>query len=329
MALVQISGSLSPEQRYFCITHSDRPASLDRCDLNYLELRYSRPDRLPPTEPFESLKAAHYSSVYGGDITVYSLGANGRDRPRRVARLRPETYKPQHSIWHNGRLWVLGTEHVEVYDHQLLNIAHIEDPWLAGGHTILPDGNGHLLVSCSASDSVLVIDERSLTVQRALRLPEELYGRNYPLARTDSVVEHYITNDLQITHVNCASPWRGGILTSSLIPGAIGWFDPQDRYSELVRGYVGCHGVRESSAGEIYFCDSCLGTVVFLDTDLRIRNRIRTESFWLHDAVEVAPGLFALALFDKDEVRFIDANTRKVVHRIDCTGSGGPQFLAW
>ena len=202
------------------------------------------------------------------------------------------------------------------------------NPWLAGVHTILPDDCGRMLASCSASDSVLVIDEQAMSVVKALRMPEELYGHNYPLTRTSSVVDHYITNDLQTTHVNCAAPWRDGILTSSLIPGAIGWFDPEDKHSELVRGFVGCHGIRVSTTGELYFSDSCLGTVVFLGPDMRVTRRIRAKSFWLHDAVEVAPNLFALALFDKNEVRFIDAMTRNMVYRIDCTGHGGPQFLS-
>jgi hypothetical protein len=324
---VQILEPLSADESYFCITHSDRPTALDKCDLNYLEMRFARRDRLPPKEPFKSLTPA--KDPYGGEVTIYSIGAEGRDTPRLIARFRPHGFKPAHATWRNGRLWITATAHIEVYDEHLKSIARIDDPWLAGLHTIIPDGCGRMLVSCAASDSVIIIDEQSMSVSQAIRLPEKIYGRNYALSRADSVVDHYITNDLQITHVNCAAPWRGGIVTSSLIPGAIGWFDEDGHYSELVRGFVGCHGVRASSTGELYFSDSCVGTVVFLSPEMRVKRRLRTESFWLHDAVEVAPELFALALFDKKEVRFIDATTRNMVYCIDCTEHGGPQFLAF
>ncbi|MBV9522408.1 MAG: hypothetical protein JO010_06430 [Alphaproteobacteria bacterium] len=326
---VEKLGHIELQRRYLCITHSDRPASLDKCDLNYLELRYSRPGRLPPQEPFEALKPSKTYSPYAGEITLHDLGEDGRGAPRLVAKMRPEGYKPQHAAWHGGRLWVVGVEHVEVYDGALRSIAKIEDPWLAGGHTIAPDGRGHMLVSCSASDSVIRIEENGFRVVDALRMPEALYGRNYALARDDSVVEHYITNDQQTTHVNCAWPWRGGILVSALIPGAIGWFDERRSFTELLGGFVGCHGARGTQGGQIYFSDSCVGTLMLLDENLRVRRRIGTGSRWLHDAIEVAGDLFALAVYDREEVWLMDTASREVVHVIDCRGLGGPQFLAY
>lgn len=315
--------------RIFCITHSDRPASLDKCDLNYLELRYSRKDRLPPAEPFSSLAPSSVHSPYGGEISIYSIDGTGTAAPGLIARLRPDTFKPQHAVWDAGLLWVLGVEHVEVYGPDLKSIARIEDPWLAGGHTIASDHRGHMLVSCSASDSVIIIDAKAGQVIDALRMPEELYGYNYSLARSDSVVDHYIINDAQITHVNCAWPWKGGILTSSLIPGALGWFSPSGEYNELVRGFVGCHGARISSDdGLIYFCDSALGALVFLDSKMRITKRIATGSLWLHDAVQIAGNVFALAIYDRCEVLFMDVESREILHRLDVTEFGGPQFLS-
>jgi hypothetical protein len=329
MELLEKLGTLSPERKYLFITHSDRPLALELCDLNYLERRYARPGRLPPAVPFEALQPSTTHSPYHGEITVHDLGPDGRDPPRLVARFRPPGYKPQHAVWHEGHLWVVGVEHLAVYDASLAPVARIEDPWLAGGHTVIPDGAGRMLVSCSASDSVLVVDARRFQVVGAHRMPERLYGRNYELSRQHSVVDHYITNDLQLTHVNCASPWRGGILTSSLIPGALGWFDVSGHHKELLRGFVGCHGARVATGGEIYFCDSCVGALVFVDDRMTIRRRIGTGSKWLHDAVQVEGDLFALAVYDQGEVWLMDVASRTVLHRIDCGPFGGPQFLAW
>jgi hypothetical protein len=320
--------ALRDDRRYLCVVHSDRPLQLEQCELNFLERRYERADRLPPREPFEALAPARTFAAFGGEVTVHDIGRDGRDPPRLAARLRPPRGKPQHAVWHERRLWVLGAERIEVYDDRLVLVATIEDPWLAGGHTIAPDARGHMLVSCSASDSVLVVDEAGLRVVDALRMPERLYGRNYELGRADSVVDHYIGNDAQLTHINSAQPWREGILTSALIPGAIGWFDRERRYHELLRGFVGCHGARAVSAEEFHFCDSCLGALVFADSRGRVLRRIATGSKWLHDAVRVGGDVYALALYDRRQVWFVDAATRETLYVVDCESFGSPQFLS-
>jgi hypothetical protein len=328
-AVSELRSALVTGRRYFCITHSDRPAQLDQCDLNYLELRFSRPDRLPPAKVFHMLPPASSFTAYGGEVTIHDLGEDRPDQPQLVARLRPQSYKPQHAIWHSGRLWVLGTHQIEIYGPRLEHLGSIADPWLAGAHTIMPDGNGRLLVSCSASDSVLIIDESTLSVTDALRLPESLYGRNYPLERSDSVVDHYVGNDEQLTHLNCAYPWRGGILISTLVQGAIGWFDRGGSYNELLRGFVGCHGARANLADEVYFCDSCVGTLTFLDAKMQLQRRVGTSSRWLHDALQISGNLYALALYDLQQVSLINVVTREVVGAIDCEPYGSPQFLGY
>jgi hypothetical protein len=310
------------------ITHSDRPHDPEKCSLNYLESRYSKPDRLPPAEPFESLIASGHYSPYGGWISAYDVGEDGSSPASLVCALRPKSYKPQHCIWHHGTIWIVGVEHVEVYDLRLRAIAKIEDPWLAGGHTIAPTGDGNLIVSCSASDSILWIDETTRRVVKAQRFPESIYGHNYNLARTDSVVDHYITNDQQLTHVNCAWPYKRGALTSALIPGAIGHFDHDGKYYELLRGFVGCHGARcRSDTGTIYFCDSCTGLLILLDEKLAISRRLSTGSSWLHDAVQISGDLFATAIYDASHVTLQNVASKEFVQKIDCNPFGAPQFL--
>ena len=44
---------------------------------------------------------------------------------------------------------------------------------------------------------------------------------------------------------------------STLIQGAIGWFDLDGAYRELLRGYAGCHGVRaDLRTDQLFFCDT-------------------------------------------------------------------------
>ena len=316
-------------QPLLCVTHSDRPTEIELCHLNHLETRYADPNRLPPREPFDSLLPLSSHHTHGGSVSVYHLASMEPFDPVLVCRFRPDD-KPQHCIWHRGCLWVAAIGFVEILDADLRSIGRICDPWLSGGHTIHPAGGDRLLVSCSASDSVVVISAEERRVVDALRVPESLYGRNYDLKRTDSVIDHYITNELQIAHVNCASPWRDGILTSSLIPGALGWFSPTGEYRELVRGFVGCHGARVcADREELYFCDSCTGTVVFLDSDLTIRSRVSADSIWLHDALQIDGDWFALSHYERKAVELWDVRAHRRAGSIDCASAGAPQFLSW
>ena len=315
-------------QKLLCITHSDRPTEDGRANLNFLETRFQKPNRLPPKCDFNTLTPISEHQTYHGSVTIWYFSEGDYSKPRLLLFLRPD-YKPQHAIWYQEKLWILGVDRLEVYDSSLSRLALIEDTWLSGAHTIFPDGRGNLLVTCSASDSVLLIDEQSFAVASVLRLPESIYGHNFELSRTDSVVEHYITNDLQLTHINAASSWRNGIVVSTFIQGAIGWFNSQGKYKELLRGFVGCHGVRADTRTEqLYFCDTCLGTVIFLDNNLNIERRIATGSTWLHDAQQIEGDVFAVAAMDRNQVEIMDIQSRQVILTIPGHEFGlGTQFL--
>jgi hypothetical protein len=161
-------------------------------------------------------------------------------------------------------------------------------------------------------------------------MPESIYGRNFDLSRADSVVEHYIPNDLQLTHINSASFWCDGIVVSTLI-GAIGWFDLQGQYRELLRGFVGCHGIRpQARTGPLYFSDSCLGVVVFLNSKLGISRRVDTQSRWLHDALQLGGDVFAVSIADHNQVSIVDFASRQPIARIPGAEFGmGTQFLSY
>jgi hypothetical protein len=142
-------------------------------------------------------------------------------------------------------------------------------------------------------------------------------------------VDHYVNNDLQLTHINCAWAWRGGIVISTLIQGALGWFDPQGQYQELLRGFVGCHGVRaDARTGRLYFCDSCTGTLIFLNDKLGIKRRLATGSIWLHDAQQIEGDIFAVAVTDRNQVEIWDTRAREIRAQISGAEFGlGTQFL--
>lgn len=325
---------LAPEDRWrrnlLCLSHTQRPFESQRGSRVAFLKRYQRPDRLPPKVPFAELTHARKHSPWKGQITVWSIDPEFRTPPEFLANLQPTDYKPQQALWFKDRLWILGTELLEVYDASIKLLARIEDPWLSGAHTIAPDQAGHLVVSCSASDAILFIDPERYLVTDAVRLPESLYGHNYPLSRQDSVVTNFIHNDLQLTHVNAAWPWRGGILVSTLIQGAIGWFDRNKNYRELLRGYVGCHGIKVNLSGLPYFCDSPSGKLIVLNEDFEVNWELQAESRWLHDAQEIVPGLYALALADHNAIEFVRSETKTLLYRLDASPFGqGTQFISY
>jgi hypothetical protein len=162
-----------------------------------------------------------------------------------------------------------------------------------------------------------------------LRVPETIYGSNYPLSRDASTVDHYIDNDSQLTHINCAWPWNDGILVSNFIQGALGCFDANGNYIELARGFVGCHGARiDHRTNQIYFSDSCVGTVNFLTSNYTIDYRVDAESSWLHDAHQLDNNIFALAVADRNRIEIMDFSSRKVIATIPGNGFGSTvQFI--
>jgi len=318
------------KQKLFCITHSERPFHKDRGNLNFLEQRYSNSKRLPPPVPFGELTPSSEHSPYLGAVSIWEFEGGDFRKPKLIAHLVPTYYKPQFVIWYKERFWILGVEVLEVFDSSFSRLAVVRDPWLSGAHTLIPDRKGRLLISCAASDSVIFINEENYEVVKTIRMPESLYGYNYSLSREDSVVDHYIINDYQLTHVNCACPWRNGFLVSTLIQGAIGWFDEFENYHEFLRGFVGCHGVRVDIMNNlIYFCDTCTGTLVFLTDSFKIDHRIGSDSIWLHDAQQLDESIFAMSVADRNQIEIMDTSSSDILNIIKGHDFGQAPFFIY
>jgi len=311
------------------LTHSSRTTNLDRCSAQFLTHRFGDPERLRNLPPLESLPPAPV--LYSGAVSFYrvlveegrvrleSFGyVRSRDRIQDIAMLGPDDLL----VGFENRLerWRLRAS----YALAEIEVAwRFEHPHLVGLHTVEPLEEGRVALSCSASDAVLILDLKAGRVERTLRMPSSLYGQGYELRDSDDLRRHAIPDEAQTTHVNSAH--RAGpsrLVVSTLIQGAIGCFDLEsDAYEEICHGFVGCHGARMSSEGEVYFADSTTGRLVFLTPEGKIARRFATGSRWLHDVQQIAGSVYAFALGDSNELRIYDVASGELLWR--------RRFLLW
>ena len=320
------------------ISHSSRRWFADHCDRGYLASRFAKPDRLRSVPPFESLPPNQ--APYHGMLSVLRIELSRAGVDSHVARHYTSVEKVVHAATMTDRVLLCFDAGMAVFPRARANAGididvrageRLSDPWFGGLHTVIPIDRRTCLVSSSGADGILWLDVEQKKVVRRWRLPAERYGTNYALDETTSLTDHYIPNDLQLGHLNCASPdGRGGVYFSVLGQGDVGHLDPSGACDILASGHVGCHGVRYSAQlGWVYFCDSCGGRLMRIDGDGRSTVLFDAGSRWLHDAVHLSDGLFLLALGDRNQLVLADAHAGRRVAEWDFTASEGTiQFLS-
>lgn len=310
------------------LTHSSRRTNLSRCSVQFLTRRFGDPHRLEDLPPFASLPPVEtlYSGALSlhrvridarGDLHLASIGAlRHRDKIQHAVVRRTEDRRDELVVGFEHRVerWRLPTsvDHLETLRPEEVDVvARHEHPHLADLHTVDLLDDRLALLSCSAADALLVLDLATGDVTRTLPMPTDLYGRGYPLDPEHDLKRHAVVDDRQTTHVNAAVWDAGGrgAWVSTLIQGAIGHFDlERGGYRELVRGLVGCHGIRRSHGDDtLYLSDSTTGCLVHLDRDRgTILRRYAVASRWLHDAVQLDTARFAFAVADRNALEIHD-----------------------
>jgi hypothetical protein len=302
------------------LTHTSRNWDWSRCTRRDMVERYSDPNRLRNLPPFDELPPPP-THLYSGGLSLLDLAIDRDGINLLAVRSVESTFKIQHAT-------VVGTRLVLCFENFLavlpannaplnsLDVSpgspcRIDDNWFSGLHTVFPVNDDICLVSSSGADAVLWVDLRSRKVIKRWRLPAGIYGVNYELTPAMSVSRHYIYNEIQLGHLNCAYPdGKGGCYISTLAQGDIGHVDEDGRYSLLARGYVGCHGVRVARNGrDIYFSDSCGGRLMRLEPDGSVHAWRTVNSRWLHDVEQVDSDLYVFCLGDRNEVALVDLSS--------------------
>jgi hypothetical protein len=321
------------------VSHTSRRWTPALGDRDYLVERYAKPERLRDLPPFDSLPPNN--APYHGLLTVCRIALSPSGVTSDVLQHYNSPEKIQHACLVGGELVVCfdsslavfarrsDVSHLEVIPEHMERVVH---PWLGGLHTSVPAGDGRTcLVSSSGADAILWLDVPTRTITRQWRLPSSRYGTNYALDDTTWLSEHYISNDLQLGHLNCAAPdGRGGVFCSVLGQGDVGRVDDNGHFDLLVSGYVGCHGVRYDERSDLlYFCDSCRGRLMRVDGRDRATVLFDAGSRWLHDAVHLGQGTFLLTLGDTNRLVLVDTTANRLLAEWDFGAVDGTlQFLS-
>jgi hypothetical protein len=311
------------------LTHSSRRTNLARCSVQFLEKRFGDPRRLGAAPAFASLPPA--AALYSGGISFFRVERRAGAWQVRWLGARRSRERIQHAAFADARHLLVGFEHhLETWrlaqpadaaerlrprDFQLA--ARTDHPHLAGLHTVAPLPGGGAVLACSAPDAILVVDAGG-AVSRSLPLPASHFPRAWPLTTGMDLRRHYVPDLFQAAHLNAAAPDRSGRWTavSTLIQGAIGVYDlARERYEEVTRGFVGCHGARFDDAGRIYFADSTAGALVTLDANGRIARRFALGSRWLHDVQQLAGSVYAFADAERNELTVYDVERGTLLYR--------------
>lgn len=311
------------------VTHSDRPFDIDRCTSEFYKTRFGSPGRLLNVPPFFSLKPARAYVPYAGGASFWVYDPRMPDEPRLLCHFNPG-YRVQHAAPLGEHFLLAGPEFVELVSGDGQTLWHASDPWMAGVHTVFHH-NGRIAVSCSGSDAVVVLDATNGAVTHALRLPLGVYGGGggYLLERDHDVREHFIVNDHQMTHINCAWPCEEGIYISTLIHGVVGFFGWDSSYRELFRAPVGSHGVRRIAPDRLLLADSCAGVGRVYDMSGNEQEHFDFGCRLLHD-IDMADGRFVLGTStDQNVLMIADRTSGKILARWPMQFFGaGVQFLS-
>lgn len=320
------------------VSHTSRRWTPALGDRDYLVERYTKPGRLHDLPPFESLPPNN--APYHGRLTLCRIEISPSAVTSRILQHYDSPEKIQHVCVAGGEIVVCFDSglavfargegsHVEPIPERMERVA---DPWFGGLHTVVPgDDERTCLVSSSGADAILWLDVPRRKVVRRWRLPASRYGANYALDDTTWLRDHYISNDLQLGHLNCAAPdGRGGVFCSVLGQGDVGRVDENGGFDLLVSGFVGCHGVRyDRRADLLYFCDSCRGRLMRVDGRDRATVLFDADSRWLHDAVHLGEGVFLITLGDTNRLALVDtANGRWLAEWDFGSVDGTLQFLS-
>lgn len=308
-------------KKILCVTHSDRPFFNARSTITGINRRFSS-NRLADLPPIETLQSLDDAMPYKGSLSLWAVDPDKGHRLSKLWDYHPD-HKIQSAVLHQDMLLVYSTDRLEIFGTDLKLKKTVRAKGMVGGHTVHCDDEGKAWVTSAPSNAVFRIDLETGDILERLDMPES-YGMGYETEEDHDPQAHYIPTAFQPTHVNSAVPAKGGLLVTTWIQGAVGFFDQDRKYREIARGFTGCHGARlDPETGHVFLADSPTGLVWSLDFNTgMIAHRFETGSKWLHDADKLENGIYACTLGDTNELVLVHGPSGEVLTREDCSHLG-------
>ena len=305
--------------KILCVTHSDRSFLEARCDLNYLEKRF--PDnRFDSKSNSKKITGIKQAIPYKGMLSLWKIEET--DYSLTFLKSYYPDYKVQFATFHNEVLVVYGSDRIEVLNMDFECVRKIEDPAIAGGHTIHFDKEGFAWINSAPGNMILKINIHSGEIVEKIKM-SDLYGEGFNYENKD-IKDFFIPTDLQPTHVNCAFPHDNSIYVTLLIQGVVGVFDAKRKYREIISGFRGLHsGKINLNSGELYFTDSPAGIIWFYDMKgERFVKRFKINSRWVHDCDHIENETYAAGLSDDNSIQILSTKNMSIQHRYDMSDFG-------
>lgn len=310
---------------WFLLSHSARKLDFRRSSEASLLERFGDKDRLNNLPRFDKLDGAHAPS-WPNNISIWKL--DSREETVIFHSLIERNYTVNSALIDvkRKRLVICAHDALEICDLNGNIEKKYSHPWFAGGHTVVQNRRGNYLVSCSSSDATLEFCAKNGSLIEASRIPCKIYGENYQLSSTSDVRKHYIPNDLQVSHLNSAYDCGRTTILSCFIQGAILEIGSNGEPCVIAENFIGCHGARRSYDGKIYFSHSPSGKLIWIN---RLGNIFEFDlsTTWLHDSLEIKPGLFVCAIGDRNKIALVDTKKKLTLKEIDLSSYGSTPCL--
>ena len=232
-------------------------------------------------------------------------------------------FKVQYVTKTDNKIIILGADRV-----QILNKGKIENIYnnlFFGCHIVNPDYSRKEIVwiSSAVSNRIIKFNVRTKKIENEILMPKK-YGNKY--VKNIDYKKSYINTDNQNTHLNSVFSHKNRLYVTFWKQGILGYFE-NDKFYEILRGFIGLHSVRIWK-NLIYFTDSSNSSLVIIDlATFQIINRIKFQNKYVHD-VYILDNKKLFYTSEKNEIVLYNYKSHQILNKLNTISAGGSiQFL--
>ena len=293
--------------------HSDRIFYDKTFDLTYLQKRFL-------TKSTKKNLSFQDSVPYKGKLCFWKYDNDNRINKKY---LYSPDFKVQYVTHTDNKIIILGADRVQILNNG--KIENIYNNLFFGCHIVNPDyfRKEIVWISSAVSNRIIKLNVRTKKIEKDILMPKK-YGDRY--VKNINYKKNYINTDNQNTHLNSIFSHKSRLYVTFWKQGILGYFE-NDKFHEILRGFIGLHSVRVWR-NLIYFTDSSNSSLVIIDSlTFQIINRIKFQNKYVHDIYILDEEKFFYSS-EKNEIVLYNYKTHKILNKLDSMSIGGSiQFL--